>query len=125
MEKIKEFVKLHPEFVCVKDALESIETLDGIKQQKIVNALNGLIKFIDEHQMYKISEFIDDLKTRKQHHISEIFDITNINVNDQPCVDALENALKHRTYKEAAHVIDDIICIKDIKSQITILSMIS
>ena len=40
MEKIKEFVKLHPEFVCVKDALESIETLDGIKQQKIVKSSN-------------------------------------------------------------------------------------
>lgn len=32
MEKIKLFVSQYPEFVNVADAIESIETLDGIKQ---------------------------------------------------------------------------------------------
>lgn len=124
MEKIKLFVNQHPEFVNVADAIESIETLDGIKQQKIIKAIECLISHIEKDQSQGVTEYIDSLKIKKQHHISEVSNITGVDVNEQPCVNALEVALKHKTYKEAAHVIDDIMCIKDIKTQITILSMI-
>lgn len=124
MEKIKLFVRQYPEFVNVADAIESIETLDGIKQQKIIKAIECLISYIEKNQSQGVADYIDILKIKKQHHISEISDITGVNVNEQPCVNALEVALKHKTYKEAAHVINDIMCIKNIKTQITILSMI-
>lgn len=124
MEKIKLFVSQYPEFVNVADAIESIETLDGIKQQKIIKAIECLISYIDKNQSQGVADYIDNLKIKKQHHISEISDITGVDVNEQPCVNALEVALKHKTYKEAAHVINDIMCIKNIKTQITILSMI-
>lgn len=124
MEKIKLFVSQYPEFVNVADAIESIETLDGIKQQKIIKAIECLISYIEKNQSQGVADYIDGLKIKKQHHISEISDITGVNVNEQPCVNALEVALKHKTYKEAAHVINDIMCIKNIKTQITILSMI-
>lgn len=124
MEKIKLFANQHPDFISVVDAIESIETLDGIKQQKIIKAIECLIQHIEKEQPQGVSDYIDDLKVKKQHHISDILDITSVDVNEQPCVNALEVALKHKTYKEAAHVIDDIMCIKDIKTQITILSMI-
>lgn len=124
MEKIKLFANQHPDFVSVADAIESIETLDGIKQQKIIKAIECLIQHIEKEQSQGISDYIDDLKVKKQHHISDILDITGVDVNEQPCVNALEVALKHKTYKEAAHVIDDITCIKSIKTQITILSML-
>lgn len=124
MEKIKLFVRQYPEFVNVADAIESIETLDGIKQQKIIKAIECLISYIEKNQSQGVADYIDSLKIKKQHHISEISDITGVNVSEQPCVNALEVALKHKTYKEAAHVINDIMCIKNIKTQITILSMI-
>jgi len=124
MEKIKLFVSQYPEFVNVADAIESIETLDGIKQQKIIKAIECLISYIEKNQSQGVADYIDSLKIKKQHHISEISDITGIDVNEQPCVNALEVALKHKTYKEAAHVINGIMCVKNIKTQITILSMI-
>lgn len=124
MEKIKLFANQHPDFISVVDAIESIETLDGIKQQKIIKAIECLIQHIEKEQPQGISDYIDDLKVKKQHHISDILDITGVDVNEQPCVNALEVALKHKTYKEAAHVVDDVMCIKDIKTQITILSML-
>lgn len=124
MEKIKLFANQHPDFISVVDAIESIETLDGIKQQKIIKAIECLIQHIEKERPQGISDYIDDLKVKKQHHISDILDITGVDVNEQPCVNALEVALKHKTYKEAAHVVDDVMCIKDIKTQITILSML-
>lgn len=124
MEKIKLFANQHPDFISVVDAIESIETLDGIKQQKIIKAFECLIQHIEKEQPQGVSDYIDDLKVKKQHHISDILDITGVDVNEQPCVNALEVALKHKTYKEAAHVVDDVMCIKDIKTQITILSML-
>lgn len=56
MEKLKLFVNQHPEFVNVADAIESIETLDGIKQQKIIKAIECLISHIEKDQSQGVTE---------------------------------------------------------------------
>ena len=131
MDKIKLYITTHPNANMLNDALMSVESIDVIKKQKIINALEYLTSTVQdmEHKHKQIGDemleqHIEELKDKKIHYMSEITDITGIDLSTHTCIDALEVALKTKTYKEAAHVIDHVVDLKDIKRELSILEII-
>jgi hypothetical protein len=133
MEKIKLFIDAHPELPGLAHILSITESLDILKKQKFIDALTGMITYSDslEHRHNSIGnemldEYIEDLKERKDHYMSELVDITGMDIEkgDVSFKDILEYAMKKGTYQTAAHVIDHVIDIKDIKTKIELANII-
>ena len=73
-----------------------------------------------------LDEYIEDLKERKEHYMSEIADATGLDIEKDNISfkDILEHAMKKGTYQTAEHVIDHFIDIKDIKTKIELANII-
>lgn len=133
MEKIKHFVDAHPDLPGVAHISSILEGLDILKRQKLIDAISGIVTYSEslEHRHNSIGnemldEYIEDLKEKKTHYLSEINDITDMDIEKgtHSYKDVLEYTLKYKTYKDAAHIIDHIIDVKDIKTKLELVNII-
>ena len=133
MEKLKQFISAHPNLPGLAHFLSIMEGLDVLKKQRLSDAINSLITYSEslEHRHESIGgemmdEYIEDLKEKKNHYMSEIKDITGIDIEngEHSFKDVLEYVLKNGTYRDAAHVIDHVIDTIDIKLKIELANII-
>ena len=133
MEKLKQFINAHPDLPGLAHISSIAEGLDILKKQKLIDAINGLLAYSEslEHRHESIGnemldEYIEDLKEKKMHYMSELKDITGMDVEkgDYSFKDVLEYAMKNGTYRDAAHVIDHFVDVKDIKTKLELVGII-
>lgn len=133
MEKLKNFINAHPDLPGLAHISSVVEGLDILKKQKLVDAINSLIAYSEclEHRHEAIGdemldEYVEDLKEKKLHYMSEIKDITSMDIEKgvYSFKDALEYTLKNGTYSDAAHMIDHFVDVKIIKAKLELVNII-